>query len=804
MTTARSPVATPATLEALEFGSYLEMLSAMAATDLGRERVRSTTWAPRLEVLDRRHRRFHEAASLLEHQRLVPSFEEPLGAVLESLSRGDSELVGIELNRLAAALRAVEGTRKAIGAADPECPELAAESERLDDLRRLVRRIESTLDRRGRVRDDASDRLMSLGGDVRRSREAIYGELRSYGKKHKDDLAEETMPLHDGRVVVLLKAGSKSRGGGLVHRGSGTGRSVYFEPLEVVEANNRMRESQQREQEERQRLLNDLVDAAREAVESIALHLDFLALLDQQQALCDFAELCEARLVEITERHSLRVSGGYHPLLDPRLASLRERALGHAGHLGEVVPLELELLPERRALVVTGPNAGGKTAALKTLGLMALAAQVGLPFPAAAGSRSPWLESVVATVGDEQDLLEDRSTFSGRLLRLREAWDAAGPDSLLLLDELGSGTDPEEGSALSIALLEGLLERGSMAMITTHLTPLAAAALEQDGATCAAMQFDASSHRPTFELLPGAPAGSEAISLGRRLGLPTEWLDRADNLLGSGHRDLRRLLAEVESIRADLEQRSHDLADRSAELENRKEETELLQASLAEERVKVGARARKDLEAFRRQVTEELREEVARIREEMEAGRKRGLAEAAVERVFEEAPEVETGQEPGPDATLGDRVEHRSLGWKGVVERVDRGKAEVNVHGKRMRCALDDLEVLEEGAGAAVSMDRAKSTPTATPTPRPDVDAVSSELNLIGHRVEEALEQLDSYLDRALLSADGEVRIIHGHGTGRLRKAIREHLRNHPAVAAVRPGRGNEGGDGATIVSLRG
>jgi DNA mismatch repair protein MutS2 len=791
-------LASPATVESLEYESYLRLLAELTATDVGRERMLATGRAASLPELDRRHRLYEEAASLLGNGRLVPSFDEPLRTIVESLGSGDTEILGGELNRLAAALRAVRSARRSIGAADPECPELAAAAGRLGDLDPLLRGIERTLDRRGRVRDDASEALVRLGGAVRSSREAIYRDLRDYSRRHKDELAEETMPLHEGRVVVLLKAGSRGRGDGLVHRGSGTGRSLYFEPLAVVESNNRMRAAQEQEDAERQRLLRQLVETAREALGDVERHLDFLALLDRLQAAFDFSELCEARPVEISPRHELVITGGRHPLLEPRLAGLRERALGHAGHVGEVVPLELRLEPESRVLVITGPNAGGKTVALKTVGLMALAAQVGLPFPAARGSCAPFLDGIVATVGDEQDLLEDRSTFSGRLLRLREAWDAAGPDSLLLLDELGSGTDPDEGAALSIALLEGLLEKQAMALITTHLTPLAATALEQQGASCAAMQFDAGSHTPTFELLPGSPAGSEALALARRLGLPEAWLDRADALLGSDHRKLHRLLAEVESVREELARKRHEIEARRDELDRQLEESSRLREELAAEKVKVGRRAREDLDAFRREVKESLRGEVERLKEELESGRRRGLAAAAAERLFETAPEIEVEEAAASrPASIGDTVRHRALGWQGVVERLDRGKAEVSVHGKRLRCAVDELLVVEAAA------EDAKPASSRREDPAPLVEAVAPELNLIGKRVEEALTLLDSYLDHALLTADGDLRIVHGHGTGRLKKAIREHLRDHPAAAAARPGRQEEGGDGATIVSLR-
>lgn len=788
-------LASAATLEALEYSSYLELLASLAATDLGRQSVLETEFARSDDELAVRHRRFHEASALLADGRLVPSFDEPLVEIVAALSSGDSEVVGVELNRLATALRAVRDAVRAIGSAEHSAPELEETARRLDDLDPMIRKIGRTLDRRGRVRDDASDRLVDLGGSVRRSRETIYTELRGYARSHADDLAEETMPMHDGRVVVLLKASAKGRGGGLVHRGSATGRSLYFEPLGVVESNNQLREAQVREEEERNRLLKELIEEARASIEEIQLQLDFLALLDKQQAMYDFAELCDARLVDVSDRHTLKLVDVRHPLLEPRLADLRGRALGQRGHEGEIVPLRLELEPGRRAVVITGPNAGGKTVALKTVGLMALAAQAALPFPAARGTCAPRLWDLVATVGDEQDLLEDRSTFSGRLLRLREAWEAAGEDSLVLLDELGSGTDPEEGAALSVALLEGLLEKGAMALITTHLTPLAAAALEEDGATCAAMQFDSKSHRPTFELLPGSPAGSEAISLGRRLGLAAPWLERAEELLGGDQRDLRRLLAEVEAVREDLVEKRDQTEARAARLEAELVQAEKLQDGLTNERALVGARAREDLERFQRKVKDELREQVERMREEFESGRKRGLADKAAARLFEDAPKIEIEEPTGPEAGIGDSVRHRALGWQGVVERIDRKGVEVNVKGKRVRCKIDDLEVVSGDEKA-----KKKPAPSRVST---QSAAVTEELNLIGRRVDEAIEMLDSYLDRALLTAEGDVRIVHGHGTGRLRRAVREHLRRHPAAATQRPGRQNEGGDGATVVSLR-
>ncbi|HSC21418.1 MAG TPA: hypothetical protein VLC07_06795, partial [Solirubrobacterales bacterium] len=564
---APSPILSAASAAALELPSLLAVVARLAASDLGRDRLLGLTPAEDEADLLTRRRRYEEANRLAVGPPLVPDFEVPIGALLTGVETGRPPLEGIDLVRLADLLQASRAAASRIAAADPPAPELGSVARALPDLSDLLRRIDRTLDRRGEVREDASPRLASLRGQIRRVRDQLYRELGDFVTRHKDDLSEETIPMRGGRLVVVLQAGARGRSGGLVHGRSATGKSFYFEPLAVVESNNTLQQSVEDEEAERRRILAELIGLARASLADLHVHAAFLGELDLLQAAGRFAELAEGRLPEVAARGELRLLAARHPLLDGRLAELRLEALGHAGHAGEVVALDLEFRPDRRILVVTGPNAGGKTVSLKTAGLLATAAQCGLPIPAAAGSRVPCLARVVATVGDEQDLLADRSTFSGRLLRLKEAWEEAGPDSLILLDELGSGTDPEEGSALAVALLEGLLERGALGVITTHLTQLAAAALELPGASCAAMEFDPETGRPTFRLVPGPPGGSEALALGRRLGLPREWLDRAEARLGSEHRDLRRLIAEVERVRGELAEARDRLSTEAADAE---------------------------------------------------------------------------------------------------------------------------------------------------------------------------------------------------------------------------------------------
>lgn len=808
-------VLSEATAQALELPSLLAVVARLASSDLGRERVLGL--APYEDEADLRLQlaRFQEASRLVGERSLVPDFDVPLGALLDRLATSRPPLDGSDLVRLGDLGKATRGAAARIREATPPCPELARMAAELPEIDPLLRRIDRTLDRRGEVREDASPRLAALRQQIRRTRDQLYRDLGDFVSGHKDELSEETIPMRGGRLVVVLQAGARGRTGGLVHGRSATGKSFYFEPLHVVETNNTLQQSVEDEEEERRRILLELLAEARAALPALRSHAAFLSDLDLLQASVRFGQRCDGHLAEIGPRHELRLHQARHPLLDPCLAELRSEALGHAGHLGDIVPLEVELFPDRRILVVTGPNAGGKTVSLKTAGLLSLAALSGLPIPAAPGSRVPFLRRVVATVGDEQDLLADRSTFSGRLLRLKEAWEFAGPDSLILLDELGSGTDPEEGAALSVALLEGLLEKGSLSVITTHLTQLAAAALEMDGATCAAMEFDPGTGRPTFRLVPGPPGGSEALALGRRLGLPAEWLDRAEARLGSEHRDLRRLIGEVERVRQELAETRERLAMEVSDAEKLRRRLEAERNAAEEERRNVAKRLRAELDTFRRETAERLRREVERMQERFEEGRRKNLATEAVESLFTEAPRFTEEAQAAAEGPLvvGGTVRHVGLGWEGTLERLEAERADVLVRGKRVRCRPEELAPVA-GKGGAAAPAALKRGPAAQEKPRTvkeavrrsDLDesvSVPPEINLIGQRVEPALEELDSYIDRALLAARKQVRVVHGHGSGKLRQAVREHLRSHRGVSSIRAGAPNEGGDGATVVELR-
>lgn len=788
-----SPRLSPRSLAALEFPQALALIAELASTDVGRQRMLSLSPVDR-ERLDVRRDGYEEVALLAAEELPVPSIEEPLIPLAAELGRPRPEIDGMAMLAWARLLAVSMRIAARVRASEGGLARLREAVDGLEDLAWLAQRIESSLDDRGEVRDDATPRLGKLRRRIAGRRQAAYSGLRGLLEAQGELFSEDTVPLHNGRLVVMLRSSDRGRIDGLVHGSSSSGRSLYFEPLAVVDSNNALQEAIGEEEAERRRVLVELREALQSESEALQAHLELVAAVDVQQAAWRFAETCDGRLAELSVGE-VRLAGGRHPLLDPKTVELRRRALGAVGHEGDVTPLDLTLGESDRVLVVTGPNAGGKTVALKTVGLLVALHQSGLPVPVEAGTRLPVTDALVAVVGDEQDLMRDRSTFSGRLLRLEEAWSAAGPRSLVLLDELGSGTDPQEGAALALGLMERLAAEGSIALVTTHLLELASAAIELDGAACAAMEFDRDTGRPTYRLIPGPPGASEAIALARQLGLPEEWLERATELVGPEHRSLSQMLAEVEAVRAEVENERLELAKARRAVERERQEAEADRVAFADERREIDRRQRAELKAFRRQVRERLEEEIETLREALAKGRRRGLAGESVERLFKEAPEPPVESEPGPPIAVGSRVRHGDYAWEGVVEKLDGDAAEVIVHGKRLQCAVDSLIALEEEPTPHRPKGRVSVEHEARDVPR--------ELKLLGRRVEEALDEIDAYLDRAVLAGQAEVRLIHGHGSGRLREAVREFLAQHPSVRTFRAGGDREGGDGATVVTLR-
>ena len=657
--------------------------------------------------------------------------------------------------------------------------------------------IRSTLARSfdpvGELLDTASPRLGGLRAAVRVAYDRLRRRLDALvGAELGSALQEPIVTLRNGRYVVPVKADARARVKGIVHDASGSGQTLFVEPLVAVELGNAWREAQVNEQEEIARILDEL--SAFVAANAAALRetLDALARFDLWAAKASLAADMDGTRAETADRPEVILLSARHP-----------------GLAGEVVPIDIRIGDGYTALVVTGPNTGGKTVTLRTLGLLSLMHQSGLHIPAAAGSRLPVWRDVFADIGDEQSVAQSLSTFSGHLRRITTIVEAAGPDTLVLLDELGAGTDPTEGSALAQALLDHFIRAGTIVAATTHYAELKAYAHTTAGARNAAVEFDLETLSPTYRLTIGLPGGSQAFAIAERLGLPESIVEDARSRLTEAQRSFEATLASIKATEGE----TSEALDRARAAETRA--TDALRIADEERR-----RARRERDEHVRaarveadRVVEDLRAELVETRRALEretvTADSLDAAVTRAEAIAGRLPAVEVEPVAAPPAEprdwrVGDRARSRSGGWEGRIAAMDKGgrRATIEAGGMRVLVDHDDLEpalgqptAASEGASggpstnaAGLRLERARS--------------VASSLDLRGARVEEALDALGRYLDDASLAGLGSVTIIHGLGTGALRDAVRELVGAHPLVRSARPGERGEGGDGATIVSF--
>jgi len=679
----------------------------------------------------------------------------------------------------------------------PLLHELARELHALPAVRATLAR---SFDPSGELLDTASARLGPLRSAVRIAYDRLRRRLDSLvGSELGDALQEPIVTLRNGRYVVPVRADAKSRVKGIVHDASGSGQTLFVEPLVVVELGNAWREAQLAEQEEVGRILDELSALVAAHAGPFRETLEALARFDFWAAKAQLAGEMNATRADTTDR--------------PEIVLLSAR---HPGLTGRVVPIDVRLGGDFTALVVTGPNTGGKTVTLRTLGLLALMHQAGLHVPAEAGSRLPVLTDVFADIGDEQSIAQSLSTFSGHLRSIIRIVGAAGPGTLVLLDELGAGTDPTEGSALAQALLDHFIRAGALVAATTHYAELKAYAHTTPGASNAAVEFNLETLSPTYRLTIGLPGGSQAFAIAQRLGLPDPIVNDARSRLSDAQRSFEATLAQIretEGETTDSLARTRAAEARAAEaLHTAQEERRRARRERDE-----SARAARD-EAER--LLEAVRTEVAALRHTLERGQLAAPAldealaqiEAGVARLPGAAsrPTVATPVEPRT-WRVGDRARSQNGGWEGRIGALERGgrMATLESGGMRIRVPVEDLtdallpEPSEAAATGAVPAGGGRGTTSSADVIRSArARTVPSSLDLRGARVEEALDALERYLDDASLAGMPRVTVIHGMGTGALRDAVRTAAAAHPLTGEVRAGERGEGGDGATIVSL--
>lgn len=673
-------------------------------------------------------------------------------------------------------------------------PLLLSLTEGVSEHKPLEDAIFDCIDEQAEVLDSASSDLASIRRELRsgesRIREKLENMIRSSSVQKM--LQDAIITLRNDRYVIPVKQEYRSSFGGLVHDQSGSGATLFIEPEAIVAMNNKLRELKAAEQREIEKILQKLTALASDHVEDLLFNQDLLGQLDFAFAKARLAHVMKATQPRMNDRGFLKLKRGRHPLID------RDK----------VVPLDVELGNSFSAIIVTGPNTGGKTVSLKTIGLLSLMAMSGLFVPAEEGSQLCVFDAIYADIGDEQSIEQSLSTFSSHLTNIIRILNAMTSKSLVLLDELGAGTDPAEGSALAIAILEHVHAKGSRIVATTHYSELKAYAYNRKGVINASMEFDIASLSPTYRLLVGVPGRSNAFAIAERLGLQRSIIDHARGEVSEEDLRVENMIASLEENRlsAESERQSAESLRQQMEAQRAKHEAELLRFEEQKEKLlqKANEEARETIAKAKREaetIISELRklamEEGASVKEHKLIEARRKLDEAAPEA---EGPKRGKGNAAGSRPQKiepGDEVMVYSLNQKGSVLDVHGSDATVQLGILKMKVALDDMELIK---GKAPELPKPKA---AASLKRTRDDSARMELDLRGESLEEAIMEVDRFLDESFLSGFGQVYIIHGKGTGVLRTGIQQYLRKHSHVKSFRNGDYGEGGIGVTVAELK-
>ena len=771
-----------------------------------------------------------EVARLLRAGHALPGLAFPeaepfLDAAERSLTLGPDELRPVaELGEIAGSVARffargadlAQDSRAAAGAPAELAPRVAAMMAALDPCRPLVTRIRETFDSSGAVRDSVSPELARL----RREREALSAHVRSeienlmQSEDYASVLQDRFWTVREDRYVLPLRASAKSLGLGIVHDTSRTGETVFVEPTVVVGLNNRLKLAELQIEREVRRILEELTGDVARAAPALRANLEMLATLDVVAAKARLGVGYRGEALEITDEPVISLRAARHPLLTLRAAREGFRVVDN--------DVALDGQPAK-VLVISGPNAGGKTVLLKSLGLAALLARAGMLVPADAGGRVGFFTAVLADIGDQQSVLGDLSTFSAHLANLSAIlrYQAHGGAALVLLDEIMAGTNPDQGAALARATTEALAERAGLAVITTHYDALKALAQADPRFRNAGTEYDPERLRPTFRLRDGMPGRSYALDIATRMGLPEALLERARALAGGAHVGLEEVIASLEQRESELARATEELSEARATLAERDEQQRVVVQALEKRERELGRHAREAIDLAVREAREAIR---AVVREAQQAGSARA-AEAARARLDETARAaleafpvpVAPATPPAPALQPGARVFVPSMSAEGrVLHAPDaRGRVKVTVGALTLDVDVAELGGTSTSPAAAPerrnprssSTSRGRATTGGVDAPAADLLAVTrpsaaNTLDLRGHRADDVEDEVVAYLDRAALEGRSPVFVIHGHGTGALRKIVRELMVHSPYVRRWAPGEKGQGGDGVTVIEL--
>jgi DNA mismatch repair protein MutS2 len=796
--------------EVLEFEGVRDLIGRYMSTDMGRRELEKLEPRQERESLESD---LAEAGEAIEYLRTasrpqtagrgaairidfggLPDTEPAVHKLrIEGASLEPREIFGVF-----ALLDRAADAKSVLSAASPRFPRLGARAQTIGDFRTLLRELDGKILPDGSVADNASVALNRLRREIERQKKAIQESLERFLKAHRDDgiLQEEFVTIRNERFVVPLIAGQRRKLDGVIHGASASGHTLFVEPLETIDLNNELARLADEETREVHRILREMTDHLRGYGDSIRATLLTMAALEVIFAKARFATDFNCVIPRFGQRILLR--DARHPLLEDVLRRNRKK----------VVPISLELMQDSRTLLISGPNTGGKTVTLKTVGLLSLMAQSALPVPAGE-AEFPLFEQVLADIGDYQSIQENLSTFSAHVSNIREMALDVSPASLVLLDELGAATDPEEGGALGVAIVEHFRAAGAFTLISTHLMALKIYGASTEGVVNGSMGFDESTFEPTYHLQLGLPGKSAGLEIATRLGMPEDIMLRARRSMSDRERDVTRFLSELHRRIEETQLLESELRAKLAELEKREKEIahewERRESAKLKELERRTDMALAKFEEQAHETISHIAQSADKRKAEQEAQRRVAKTKREMREDFETTVlATEDDSRQGRITTLrveeGARVRLRDVREPARVRRkLGNDKLEVEAGFMKMQVSIDDvIEVLPETGGT-----KSKLPQGVTYKPAPELNPVHQEVNVIGQRAEEARDAVDAFLDRAVMATASRIRIVHGHGMGVLKKTIQELLAKHPHVARFYPAPQHEGGAGATIVELR-
>lgn len=780
------------TLRALEFPDVLTHLAARCLSEAGRQAALDLCPLDDAAAVSHAQHLFEETRSwLAEGEFRLPAFPDVSG-VFVHLAGHDPLLDGDALwamretlnlaRRAAASVHAGAARRPLLDALACDCP---APDQSLSALIRCVADD-------GGLKDESSPGLLLARNEMRGLHQGCLRKVKEYAEKYNIGhyLQDDYITLASDRYVLPLKANFKGRLQGIIHDYSRTGETLYFEPLFLVEQNNRLQELKQTEREEERKVLRLLTSLLLQELPQAEAAWNFLVQLDLNQAKAALADALDGRAVYLEPQATLRLEAARHPLLALEGAAARTSGAAPARkRSAPVEPVDIVLREGDHVLVISGGNAGGKTVALKTLGLVALMTLAGLPVPVGPGSRLPLWKRVHAFIGDEQSLEDHVSTFTGQIQHLADIWDRLDEHALVLLDEFGAGTDPAQGAALAQAVIDGLLDKKAYAVTATHFPALKTYALTRDGVRAASVLFDPSTKKPLYHLAYDQVGASQALDVAREHGLPESVLRRAEHYLLMDGQDAGTVMERLNEL----------AGQREVELERLRQEeirTRDKRRQLQERYEKDMARLHDELRGQSRELMAAWKSGKATAKQSMKE-----MARLRAELAKESRDATQADHAAAPQATawhVGDRVRHKPWNKQTVIIDVDErgGRAKLDMGGVALWAAFGDLESLGGPGGGVPS-------PGGMVTARVSRPASFLRLDLRGKRADLALAELEQFLDRALLAGPDGVEILHGRGTGALRKAVHQFLKTFPGVASFAVAPEDQGGDGVTLVTFR-